>query len=476
MNGGLIYVDFIDVKPPLIYYISALAIKVFGTNESSLRIMEFLWQSATIGVLVYIVTKHTSNKISAMLAAVVYATLHVNLSASQTYQTESLVAIFVLVAFELATRRGAWFDVIIGFCLACCFLLKYPLAIAALPLVFYWLHEYRNWRAAALRTMRVAILSFLFIGLLVLPIITDERFWPAFAVVFDFLKVYNSYPAIDLKFAAFVVKYLGVFFGDKTTIVVMIGVFASVWTLLNQAVSSKLRALTLFNVWLLILFVVTVVIERKMSPYQLGRTFLPISILASVGFAHLYSDFIQRFRSTDSAIRYTLIGLAVLLMFFSPLPRYFNASSLAIRGTFDRSVWDAYLTRSDEVGMDNVSVRKMQTYLNNRIPSNQHVFVMSMMATGVLPFIDRAYPSVFADPHFYTALNAPTVWRNKAMLEIKASEWLAIDTVDICSATTQHELSSWQCTQSDPFFKSEIFSNFTPVDTVAVYVILRRNH
>jgi 4-amino-4-deoxy-L-arabinose transferase-like glycosyltransferase len=74
LNGGLIYVDFIDVKPPLIYYISAVAIKLFGTNEASLRIAEYLWQSATIAVLVHVVYKRTANKAAALMSSILYAT------------------------------------------------------------------------------------------------------------------------------------------------------------------------------------------------------------------------------------------------------------------------------------------------------------------------------------------------------------------------------------------------------------------
>ncbi|NQW29355.1 MAG: glycosyltransferase family 39 protein [Ignavibacteria bacterium] len=473
LNGGSLYVDFIDVKPPLIYYFSALAIKVFGPYSISLRIMEFIWMSLTIAALTYVVCKHAGDKKISIIASVLYAVLHLNLNASQTYQTESLFVLLALVSYELTTRKGIWYDVAIGLCLSLVFLSKYTLAIVALPLVLYWFTNLPTWQSALLRTVRVGVFSFSFIAILVLPFVTNPAFWVSFPLITDFLKAYSTYPPYSIKFLSDLMKTLGAFLGDRVSILVVLGMFATVWRIANANISVRMRNLTLYSIWMIFFLLITVVIERKLSPYQMSRLFLPITILSSAGLYYLHTKYYSVIANSTWAVKSGVLAMVTILVMVSPIPRYVNVSNISFRGISDVAVWDEYLTRMDEVGMDKVSMRTLQTYLNSNIPPDKNVFVMSMMATSVLPFIDRAAPSVFADPHFYTAVNAPIEWKKKVMSEVVKSDWLVIDTVDYCTATTLHFKTSWQCAQQDPLFESVITSNFDIVDTIAVFVLLK---
>ena len=62
LNGKTLYYDFIDIKPPLFYYIYALQNLIFGNTELSLRIALIVWQLATASAL-YKFTKIITNHI-----------------------------------------------------------------------------------------------------------------------------------------------------------------------------------------------------------------------------------------------------------------------------------------------------------------------------------------------------------------------------------------------------------------------------
>ena len=51
-HGGLPYVDFIDIKPPFIYYIFAFIYSIFGNSEIGIRLFDFIIQTLT-ATLIY---------------------------------------------------------------------------------------------------------------------------------------------------------------------------------------------------------------------------------------------------------------------------------------------------------------------------------------------------------------------------------------------------------------------------------------
>jgi hypothetical protein len=92
-GGGRIYKDFVDLKPPLVYYFFSIVYSITGWKEFNIRIFDFAWQVATI-LSVYLVTKKTTGRKSpAAAAAVIYSISYASLQYLNTFQVESLICL-----------------------------------------------------------------------------------------------------------------------------------------------------------------------------------------------------------------------------------------------------------------------------------------------------------------------------------------------------------------------------------------------
>ena len=119
-NGGKLYVNTIDLKQPLIYYIFSGIYLLIGYSEFSIRLFDFFWQSLTIISLFYLVYKthyplRRSQKI-AYTAAIIYSISYTALNYTQTLQCESFAGLPLiwLIYFQVFKRRKPAFSLIKG--------------------------------------------------------------------------------------------------------------------------------------------------------------------------------------------------------------------------------------------------------------------------------------------------------------------------------------------------------------------------
>lgn len=141
LDGQQLYRDLWDNKPPGIFYIFALIVKIFGPVMWWVGVVDLLWLLGISCMIFFFARRYLGNP-AAAIAVVVHGVWHVQGGYWHAAQTESFLMVFVFLAFFAVFRNDSWPRLryfTAGILIAAAFWLKYN-AIAFLPLVMLLPH------------------------------------------------------------------------------------------------------------------------------------------------------------------------------------------------------------------------------------------------------------------------------------------------------------------------------------------------
>ncbi len=155
LRGGRPYIDAVERKPPLLFYVFDAIFRVGGDyNYFAVHVAAVVWTLATMA-LIYVIARRIFDATTGFVAALLYATFiawasYTNLSLNG----ELLMNLPVVAAFAIAfapSRSKVRLELVVaGALIAVAFLLKQPSGIAGVPLGLYVLHrDYRAKRGLA---------------------------------------------------------------------------------------------------------------------------------------------------------------------------------------------------------------------------------------------------------------------------------------------------------------------------------------
>ena len=136
LDGQHLYQDLWDNKPPGIFYLSAIIVKLFGPVMWCVGLVDILW----LLVMSYCVFRFAERYLgvgAAAVAVVVSATWHIEAGYWEAAQTETFLILFIFLAFLSVAREGRWLRLrhaLAGVLCGAAFWLKYN-AIVMAPLV-----------------------------------------------------------------------------------------------------------------------------------------------------------------------------------------------------------------------------------------------------------------------------------------------------------------------------------------------------
>jgi len=136
LEGKVLYRDLWDNKPPGIFYLYAVIVKLFGPVMWSVGVVDLLCLFA-ISFFIFRFTKQYLGTTPAVVAVVFNTTWHVQGGNLYAAQPETFVVLFVFASYFLMANKDGWAvfrNVGAGLLLAAAFLVKYN-ALAFLPLV-----------------------------------------------------------------------------------------------------------------------------------------------------------------------------------------------------------------------------------------------------------------------------------------------------------------------------------------------------
>jgi len=157
LRGGRLYIDVVDRKPPLLFWVYEEILRLFGTHDwVALHGVGVLWVLATMGAL-YAVGSRLGGSAAGMVAALLYPIFQTFWRVTNlALNGEVLMNLPVVLGFAIAflPGRSRWRPELLlaGAMPAIGFLLKQPAGIAGLPLgIYVLLPAYRRARGLELK-------------------------------------------------------------------------------------------------------------------------------------------------------------------------------------------------------------------------------------------------------------------------------------------------------------------------------------
>lgn len=147
LRGGLPYWDAIEIKPPGIFYIYALAISIFGATTESVRIFTSLYAMLTV-VAVYGVARNSAGTRAGLCAALVYGIfstfplLQGSSSNTEVFIVLPMTAGVWFLQKALETKKRSYLCGV-GLCGAIAMLIK-PVALPVVALEFFLILSFRS--------------------------------------------------------------------------------------------------------------------------------------------------------------------------------------------------------------------------------------------------------------------------------------------------------------------------------------------
>jgi hypothetical protein len=420
LRGAIHYRDIIDIKPPLIYYIYALAIAIFGNHDVSIRILDLLLQGATCWLMIALIRRQSGNDLWGAAAAIGYAISYVALSFQGTAHGESYTGLLGLSMLWLLSyrRRPAGF-LLVGVLAGVLFLLKFTLGAMLVVAIVSEIAVFRERWGAALRHSAWIVAGFAVLAA------AFVLYLNAFHAVHDFLLMQQfTQGYVHLRFKSsgmgfrYLLKYLPSFFSDNYSVILSLATAAGIaFTFqrsLREADSPQAKGaivLLRFATLAFLALVATVVIEGKYTSYQFSRIYPFGLVLASFAFVR-FAFRLLRGQHRD-LFAWIIGGAAVVgVLLFSPITRYAWHSGVSVlRLVRGDEAYDQFYDPQGEAYTRH-DLAEVGGYVQSHRRPGDRLFASSTVPGLVYRFADEVPDQKMIHSAFFIAPFAPQEWRD----------------------------------------------------------------
>ena len=439
-DGGVIYRDAWDIKPPMIYWIYAIAQAVFGQTTRAAHWADLASVLATCALL-YALMKRLFAPGVGVLAALLYGAWYFlaldywNLAQAEGFLGLAFAAAALSLVIAAETDRADW-AAVGGAWLGVAFLLKTTalLYAAASPLVLLVMANGRSF----VRTIRLVAFSaagFLAPCALAAAYFAMAGAWRPFLDVYAVvLPGYWTLPGSGNR--AFLPAHLR-FFGLNAWVPVLgaAALLLARWSgnVRRTLVVLGLAALSMAGVWL----------QRKYFLYHWVAAFGPLACLAALGAGNFVEFASGRGRPAAWAAR---VAIAVLLAATSvaTVQRYLGQTELVWAeraGRIDRTTFEKRFGLPDEGDFYLPYVTGLADAVRQGTPRGATIYLWGF--DPLLYFLaDRDPASRFVGaPHVYSDW-APARWRNElteALLRRRPAVFVVDEVHDYYWVTGNHQ-------------------------------------
>ena len=424
LAGDVLYRDVVDLKPPLIYFIYAGAIALFGESMLAVRIVELLVHFGVIWILAGTVRKVSGNDMWAVLAALCYAALYFGLPFYSRGQVEGFANLpIVLMVALLADRATVGRDrtmILTGVLIGVLLLLKTSFLVL-LPTVIILLLFNQEFRVARLiRQMFMMGAGMLLPLFLVFLYLWQGGALGDFGLVQEFTSGYAAVQwATPLASLSEAVRQIPWYFSTTYSALLAVLTVAGIYFFLTsgsgQVTVEEGRehggavVLLQFSILLFLVLLATVAIEAKYLTWHFNRLFLPGALLASSG-----AVLVLRKICSVRPNRFVLVmGAACLvpLLLLSPLVRYgWNSRASLINAADGIEAFNS-AQGMDGDGFDLAELKKIGDFLRENKKPGEAIFVASGWGGAIHFFAGDVPDFKVYQSGFLIAPYAPDKWR-----------------------------------------------------------------
>lgn len=293
-DGGQLYRDFWDLKPPGIYGLYALAGWLFGFTSVGMHLVELIWMvSLAIVLRLTLVPYFRQRWIVQLLPWLTVGSYFALIDARQQMQVEVLVGLPLYLtiwltakAAEDATRRWRWL-MLSGIAAGCVVLFK----LFFLPLIIafwgvYWIHgivqQKRSWIVSLLQTIWPLAIG------LILPLLPVLIYWYSQGLIDDMVYALITYPPLVVQ-----EKHARPLIGLGFSMGWFIRQFLPLLLLASAGIYPALRRSTLLTtqlfVWLVLGFMKLLLQNQSWWTYHFLLLLVPVAVFAALGMQWIVS-------------------------------------------------------------------------------------------------------------------------------------------------------------------------------------------
>lgn len=427
-EGGKLYVDFIDIKPPFVYYLFALLFSLFGFKLIYYKIFNLLiiFISALVfQKLVFATTKKQTLSFLSPLPMLLYL---ISLNYNFIFQLETFFILVYLLICQSLLKNNISIDksILIGVLLGISFSLKYTFGLLILPVAYFYYRKHVTKKANYL----ALFLSFIFTSVLqFVLVLVQNGSLTNFIFVVQFLKYYQAVLGFDYFSFKEIFNNLTLTFGTLLSIFfISVSFYAVIKCFENyETLEIPERELHYFFAISSLFLIVSIVIEHQFSPYNFTRIVSIVSFYSALGFVVLYNNFRKHSRTK----RFILFSMLTLLfLFFSPFPRYIrNFIPVYFYFTNNERYFD-FFENPETFHTIYKQQNSIANYLRPRINNSDTITIV-----GQSPFLYlllgkgrfSAFPvSIF----FLSDFKPPIEWENRLINELNSSKFIILQNYD----------------------------------------------
>ncbi len=483
-EGAIHYVDIVDVKPPAIYYLNALAVGLFGPEAWSMRLLDVVLQLAALTGLFVLLRRITGRDLEGVIAVVLWPLCYLGLNNANTTQTESFLLLLLVPAMLLFFyRRTAGGYAFVGLLCGIAALLKFTFAIVIVPFLLADLLLYREPLKNRLLLWGALVGGAMTAGVLLVTYLSIFDAWSGFNEMRQWTAGYTGMQFESIgTFLRETVKKVPTHLADEYSLVMLFATLVALgrgWVGRRAGFQERTDRTgpLLFLAGLLFLALLSsVALEGKWVHYHVSRLFAPGVILAAFGIPMLVAGFR---RIENRGIRVGVAGLALLLVIaFSPLSRYiFHVRPALLLATSGSSAFDDYYAHAHtEESWRLEEIHDLGDKLGEAIGEEDEIFISSGVGALLYLRIGALPPTPIFHSGFLIGDHAPSVWidRTKRYLLEHPPRFLLIHRTARMRLITGNDRTSLETIGSWPRVRAKIIADYQPVEMTNSFLLLER--
>jgi hypothetical protein len=479
LRGQLLYRDIWDIKPPGIYYLYAVIVKVFGPVMWSAGIVDIVLLLA-VSTCIFHVAKRYLGAPAAAVTVVSNALWHCSWGYIHAAQSESFITLFVLLAFFIlmSGQRENWRgNFAAGLFFGAAFWVKYN-AAPFFPVLFD--EDPRRIRLAIswgvwFRRTAIIVAGFLLMIAAVLAYFWVVGDWTA--LIEDQFEVVPRYGSVFLHYSHHYLLYA----------LTVTGINLGAWT--EAACAAALLIAWWRREVRIIAPVVIVAVagfastasQPRLSSYSFETAYPFFAMFWGYVLVKLYEGFVhlrELLARRNWRLARVLLWIVAAEVVYYPLPGYAFQIADEYRGlaAWVRNPHDSYLSYPFQFYVEKLhdQMATIDYLRENSVPSD------GVYVWGTAPLINfltpRPSPSRFVPNHPLISPWGPARWRQDLIAELnrKPPRFIVVERNDQIPLVSFTHDDSEQCLRKYPALASFIASRYESVENLSDFEIYRR--
>lgn len=479
-EGKNLYVDYIDIKPPLFYLVYAGIYKVMGVSELALRIFDFIYQLIFISILFKLLIRITNDKAITAVAVIAFSLSYTTLNYTNTLHAESFIGLPLIIIFLIlsGTRKSITKYIILGILVGFVTGIKYPFVMIAflIPIFEYrWYNE--NFKKYWYGMLIYSVTIFITFGATFFPIYSTDIL-NSYKNVMSYLTFYASQPPVNFTFLKESLKAVALFWSDlyslSFTFLFIAGILFTLKKINGKYKSKESDFIDLLFISITLL-VLSLIIEHKINNYYPLRLFVPLSVLIGYGTVNTYKFIKENFGKINLFARIFVVSLFMLMIVFSPVIRWFNLTKPVYYYYTEKKSYDNFFDYPYISSLMRTNNKQVAEYIKKTVNPHSFVMVIAVGCSQVNYFLKDYRISRFAHSLFYLGNFQNAAWQENFRYELHSADAIVIQSDDRHPSLTGHSMSSFELINNRKDDMEYLYGHFTLEKEIETFKIYKRN-